>query len=109
MTYLFFHEKTYQNFDNLDQLHQDQGRTPVLLFHGTGDETTPISISETFARKHADSVTFHPVSGAGHVLWWNTNLPLYEAQVSDFLTSTLHLQKDMQRLDDNSLHTPERA
>jgi pimeloyl-ACP methyl ester carboxylesterase len=88
--------RTGINFDNLDQLHQDQGNTPILLFHGTADETTPISVSETFAKEHADIVTFHPVNGADHVQSWNTNPQLYETQVSAFLTSALHLQSQQQ-------------
>ncbi len=84
--------RTGINFGNLDQLNQDQGHTPILLFHGTDDETTPISVSETFAKEHSDIVTFHLVNGTDHVQSWNTNPQLYESQVSAFLTSTLHLQ-----------------
>ncbi len=84
--------RTGINFDDLDQLNQDQGHVPVLLFHGTADETTPISVSKTFAMEHSDIVTFHSVNGADHVQSWNTNPQLYSSQVSTFLTSTLHLQ-----------------
>jgi uncharacterized protein len=83
--------RTGMSFDNLDQLNQDQGQTPILLFQGTADESTPISVSEKFASEHPKIVTFHPVNGADHLQSWNTNPQLYEAQVSAFLASTLHL------------------
>lgn len=83
--------RTGINFDTLDQLDQAQSNTPVLLFHGTGDTSTPVAVSEAFARKHANIVTFCPVDNAEHIEAWNHDPQWYEAEVSSFLTSRLHL------------------
>lgn len=83
--------RTGLSFDNLDQLDQVQSNTPVLLFHGTGDTSTPIAVSKKFAQKNADTVTFHSVDNAEHVEAWNHSPQLYESEVSSFLISKLHL------------------
>jgi pimeloyl-ACP methyl ester carboxylesterase len=84
--------RTGINFDNFDQLDQAQSQTPILLFHGTGDTTTPIAVSDAFAKKHADIVTYDRVAGADHVQSWNTDPQKYDDLVSTFLKRILHLQ-----------------
>lgn len=79
------------NFDTLDQLKQSQSQTPILLFHGTNDTTTPISISDTFAREHADIVTYDRVDSADHVQSWNLDPRWYDSQVASYLIRVLHL------------------
>jgi len=81
------------NFDNLDQLDQTQSQIPILIFHGTKDTTTPISVSDAFAKAHANIVTYYRVPGAGHVESWTVNPKLYESRVSAFLARVFHLNK----------------
>lgn len=85
-------QRTGINFDALDQLDQAQSQTPILLFHGTNDTSTPISVSDTFAKAHPDIVTYDRVAGADHIDSWNTNPQKFDDQVSTFLTRVLHLQ-----------------
>jgi len=51
---------------------------PVLLFHGSRDETVPIATSEAFAQVFGDRVTFVKTEGAGHVQSWNFDPTGYE-------------------------------
>lgn len=80
------------DFDALDQLHLPQAAIPVLLFHGTNDTTTPIAVSDAFARAHPDVVTYVRVPHAGHTESWNTNPQSYDAALTAFLMQKLHLR-----------------
>jgi pimeloyl-ACP methyl ester carboxylesterase len=84
--------RTGVNFNTLDQLDQKQGKTPILLFQGTADTTTPPSVSTTFAQQHPDIVTYYPVTGANHVQSWNLNSQLYDSRVDTFLSKVLNVQ-----------------
>jgi pimeloyl-ACP methyl ester carboxylesterase len=62
-------------------------RAPILLFHGTADETVPVATSDALARDRPDLVTYHRIAGVGHVDAWDDDPAAYEAAVSDFLTT----------------------
>jgi alpha-beta hydrolase superfamily lysophospholipase len=79
------------NFNALDQMDRKQGTTPILLFQGTDDTTTPASICDAFARAHPNTVTYYRVTGADHVQSWNSHPELYDAEVTNFLNKQLHL------------------
>lgn len=70
-----------------DQLRPDPAalELPVLLMHGSDDETVPIELSEAFADARPDIVTYRRVEGAGHVRCWNVDPDGYGDAVRDFL------------------------
>ncbi|WP_146605069.1 alpha/beta hydrolase [Jiangella anatolica] len=71
----------------MDQVaHADRLDVPVLLFHGSGDTTVPVTSSDRFAAARPDLVTY--LRGeAEHVRNWNLDPAAYEAAVTAFLTS----------------------
>lgn len=58
---------------------------PVLVFHGTADETVPLATSQELAAARADLVRLVVVTGAGHVRSWNVGPDTYERRVEEFL------------------------
>lgn len=78
------------NWGAFDQVARaQQFRMPILLFHGTEDQTVPISSSDAFARALPRSVTYYRVPGAGHVEAWNVDPPRYDARVRAFLARVI--------------------
>lgn len=75
------------DFSELDQVdHADRLSVPVLLVHGTGDETVPVASSDEFAEQRPDLVTYLRLDGAEHVQGWNSHRRLYEDSVVTFLS-----------------------
>jgi alpha-beta hydrolase superfamily lysophospholipase len=74
------------DWDETDHLSRvDRLDVPVVLFHGTEDDQTPIEVSARFAEERADIVTYVVTEGAGHVRSWNVDPAGYEAAVREFL------------------------
>ena len=59
---------------------------PVLVFHGTDDDTVPLSSSQDFFAARPDLVRLVIVPGAGHVRSWNVSPEAYERRLGEFLT-----------------------
>ena len=59
---------------------------PVLVFHGTDDDTVPLSSSQEFFEASPDLVRLVIVPGAGHVRSWNISPESYERRLGEFLT-----------------------
>lgn len=78
--------RTGISLDQLDQVRHAKNLTvPVLLVHGTGDDTVPVSSSDAFAEARPDLVTYLRLESAGHVQAWNSHQSVYERAVTDFL------------------------
>ncbi len=58
---------------------------PVLVIHGSEDETVPVQSSQDLADARPDLVRISIVPGAGHVRSWNVSGATYEQEVIDFL------------------------
>lgn len=80
------------NFDELDQINQPQPNVPILLFHGTDDTSTPVSISDAFSRTHPDLVTYVRVPNIEHTEAWNANPQVYNGELTTFLEHSLSRQ-----------------
>jgi fermentation-respiration switch protein FrsA (DUF1100 family) len=59
---------------------------PVLVFHGTADETVPLATSQEFFEARPDLVRLVIVPGAGHVRSWNVSPQAYERRLTEFLS-----------------------
>lgn len=64
----------------------DQLRVPVLVFHGTADDTVPLTSSQEFFEARPDLVRLVIVPGAGHVRSWNISPEAYERRLTEFLS-----------------------
>jgi dienelactone hydrolase len=74
------------NWGGLDYVDRADGlRSPILLFHQSGDPTVPVAVSERLARARPDLVTFERFGGDGHVQSWNLDRPRYERALRAFL------------------------
>lgn len=68
---------------------QFQRGTPVLLFHGTADNTVPLSTSEAFAAALGRQVTLVRIEGAGHTQAWNYDPDRYEEALRAWLAEVV--------------------
>jgi hypothetical protein len=58
---------------------------PLRVFHGTDDDTVPITITDELAAGRPDLVQVVRVEGARHVRSWNVDPRGYERRESAFL------------------------
>lgn len=63
----------------------EQLNVPVLVFHGTDDDTVPLASSQEFFEARPDLVRLVIVPGAGHVRSWNISPEAYERRLTEFL------------------------
>ncbi|MGY1602399.1 alpha/beta hydrolase [Geodermatophilus sp. SYSU D00815] len=73
------------DWNALDYVPGDWLTVPALVFHGTGDETVPISVSEELRDGAPDLVELVAVDGAGHVGSWNADPAAYADREAAFL------------------------
>lgn len=63
----------------------EQLNVPVLVFHGSEDDTVPLATSQEFFEARPDLVRLVIVPGAGHVRSWNISPEAYERRLTEFL------------------------
>jgi len=63
----------------------DQLDIPILIFHGTEDQSVPIETSRDLAEARPDLVTLVEFEGAEHVGSWNVDQERYEEELQLFL------------------------
>lgn len=73
----------WESLDTREEMLEMQ--LPILLFHGTGDETIPVSQSDSFVEEAGDNVTYVRVEDAEHVGAWNVDPAAYETALEDWL------------------------
>jgi hypothetical protein len=60
-------------------------RVPTLVFHGTSDQTIPISVSRQLEARAREVVELVETPAAGHVMSWNADPARYERYLRNFL------------------------
>jgi len=70
--------------DQIDRFAEFDPDLPILLFHGTADQTVPVELSDAFAAA-LPSVQYERIEGADHVYPWNVDPVAYEETVLRFL------------------------
>jgi pimeloyl-ACP methyl ester carboxylesterase len=74
--------------DQIERAAEFDPTLPILLMHGTVDDTVPVGSSDAFAAA-VPSVRYERFVGADHMYPWNTDPARYEAAVAEFLRSVL--------------------
>lgn len=70
---------------NCVQRAEETLQVPALVFHGTSDQTVPISSSRQLQAAVPELVELVETPAAGHVLSWNVDPERYDGYVSRFL------------------------
>ncbi|HUH08514.1 MAG TPA: alpha/beta fold hydrolase [Egibacteraceae bacterium] len=77
--------RTGIRWDRLNQVARaDEFAHPILLFHGSNDQTVPVELSDAFAEARPDLVTYVRTDGR-HVRSWNEDPDAYAASVRGFV------------------------
>ena len=86
-------DETLRAFVPLTQLGlpKPHPNVPILLFHGSADRSTPVAVSDAFAKAHSDIVTYVRVPDIDHTEAWNANPQVYNGQLKTFLSQKLAL------------------
>lgn len=91
VTEMIVSARIHVKFDELEQQNQSKPLPPLLLFHGTGDTTAPIEVSDAFASTHSH-IRYSRTPDAEHTQCWNSNPKQYEEALGLFLKDVLALR-----------------
>jgi uncharacterized protein len=76
----------FDEVNHLDQLDGLPDEVPMLVTHGSADETVPIGPTRELAEARPGQITYEEYPGAGHVREWNTDRERFEEDLRTFLT-----------------------
>ena len=60
---------------------------PILLLHGSADDTIPVTASRSFAEAYTGPITYVEFAGADHTALWNADPALFEQSVDEFMSA----------------------
>jgi uncharacterized protein len=75
----------FDEVDHLGRLPELPADVPMLVTHGSADETVPIGPTREFAAARPGQITYEEYAGAGHVREWNTDRERFEEDLQAFL------------------------
>lgn len=82
--------KAGQDFDEIDHLqHVHSYQVPMLVFHGSADQTVPVSQLDRLHALRPDLVDYVRLEGGEHLRLWNLDPQAYETQLARFLGRVL--------------------
>jgi pimeloyl-ACP methyl ester carboxylesterase len=58
---------------------------PMLLIHGSADDTIPVTASQSFGETYIGPITYVEFAGADHTALWNSDPALFEETVDAFM------------------------
>jgi uncharacterized protein len=76
----------FDEVDHLGRLAELPTDVPMLVTHGSADETVPIGPTRELAAARPDQIVYEEYSGSGHVREWNTDRERFEEDLRTFLT-----------------------
>lgn len=76
----------FEQVDHIDRLDGLPDDVPMLVTHGSADETVPIGPTRELAAARPEQIVYEEYAGAGHVREWNTDRERFEDDLRTFLT-----------------------
>lgn len=84
----------YIDLHNLPGIsHATDGQVPILIFHGTDDDSVPIRLSSEAVERSGGQIHLVKFPNAHHTLEWNSNPALWDQEIRAWC-SALHLLND---------------
>ncbi len=82
--------KAGQDFDEVDHLrHAQIYNLPMLIFHGTDDQTVPVAQLDRLYEARPDLIEYVRVAGGEHLRVWNIDPKAYEQHLARYLSEVL--------------------
>jgi len=75
----------FDQVDHLGRLDELPTDVPMLMTHGSADETVPVGPTRELAAARPGQITYEEYPGTGHVREWNTDRERFDEDLRDFL------------------------